>query len=176
MRPETGSGGAAVALVEVFNGDDTPAVASYQKALDLGWHVGPAAGFDNHGDSWYELPSRTGVLAPALTRELILEAIPTERVCASQDPRAKIWYQLNGAIAIMGSTIEPAASYMGTVRIEGGSAVTKVELVGRAGRAAATGFPAAAPGPAAFRRCPATSTMRGSPAPLAPARTQRRRG
>ena len=164
---------AVAALVEVFNGDDTPAVASYQKALDLGWHVGPAAGHDNHGDSWYELPTRTGVLATALTLELILESLRSQRVYASQDPAAKIWYQLNGAI--MGSTIDPAASYLASVRMEGGSPVTKVELVGRAGRVAATGVPAsgtwsgsisAAPGDFYYARLTSASGARSYTAPV----------
>jgi hypothetical protein len=127
------------ALVEVLNGDESPAEASYQQALDLGWHVGPAAGHDNHGDGWFELPTRTGVLATALTLTEIHEAIRQQRVYCSQDPAWKIWYDVNGSI--MGTTIAPAASYTATIKIQGGSKVTKVEIVAKGGAVVASGVP-----------------------------------
>jgi hypothetical protein len=132
---------AAVALLELLAGSNSPMDAAYQQALDAGWHIGPAAGHDNHGGGWFALGTRTGVLATSLTRENIYDGIRQSRVFCTQDAGLKVWYDINGTI--MGANAPMAATYKATVKIEGGKGVTKVEIVTKGGMVVTSGAPAA---------------------------------
>jgi hypothetical protein len=127
-----------IALLEVLNGDDDPMESAYHQALNEGWHIGPTAGHDNHGEDWFTLPTRTGVLATSLTRDNIHDGIRQSRVFCSQDSKMRVWYDLNGTI--MGATTPVAASYKATVRVEGTTA-TNIELITKGGMVAASGKP-----------------------------------
>jgi hypothetical protein len=128
-----------IALLELLNEDDDPMESAYHQALDQGWHIGPAAGHDNHGEKWFTLGTRTGVLATSLTRENIYDGLRQSRVFCSQDSKIRVWYDINGTV--MGGTTPTAGAYTATVKIEGSTA-TKVEIVTKAGKVVTSGAPA----------------------------------
>ncbi len=87
---------------------------SYDKmhalALSRGWHVAPVSNEDNHGKNWTTATTQTGyVLAPALTRQNIIEAIRARRTYTTSDPTLHLRFRVNGAW--LGSRI-PAADLL----------------------------------------------------------------
>jgi hypothetical protein len=127
-----------IALLELLNEDDEPMESAYHQALDQGWHIGPSAGHDNHGEKWFTLGTRTGVLATSLTRQNIYDGLRQSRVFCSQDSKIRVWYDINGTI--MGASTPTAATYKATVKIEGSTA-SKVEIITKAGKVVASGAP-----------------------------------
>jgi hypothetical protein len=133
-----------IALLEILNDlyGDT-ADDDYNKALDNGWHIGPSAGHDNHGEIWFdfakmEKPFIMGVLATSLTKDNILDALRQSRCYASFDTKMRVWFDINGGV--MGETTPMAATYKATVKIEGTTA-TKVEIITKGGKALTSGAP-----------------------------------
>jgi hypothetical protein len=119
--------------------DDEP---SYQKALDAGWHVMPAANSDTHADNWivgYEC--RTVLMAESLTRENLYEAMSECRGYATIDKNLRMSYELNGQV--MGSILPaPASEYMAEIVIEdpdhvSSDDITLVEIVSDFGQVVA---------------------------------------
>ncbi|MDF2520415.1 MAG: LPXTG-motif cell wall anchor domain protein, partial [Clostridia bacterium] len=100
-----------VQLVEVGNGEGVigssgyfPSYEYYTRALDKGWHLAPSNNQDNHLANWVTAnTARTVVLAPALTRETVYDAIRKMRVYATEDSNLEIMYKANGKL--MGSIL-----------------------------------------------------------------------
>lgn len=120
--------------------DDEP---SFQKALDAGWHVMPAANSDTHADNWivgYEC--RTVLLAESLTDENLYDAMVARRGYATIDKNLRLDFELNGEI--MGSILPaPAAKYAATIHIEDpdhipSDDITLVEIISDFGEVVAT--------------------------------------
>jgi hypothetical protein len=71
--------------------------SNYIRALDKGWHVGPASNQDNHEADWVTANDiRSVALAHRLTREDILDAIQKRRVYATLDKNLMLRYTANG--------------------------------------------------------------------------------
>ncbi|MBO7376455.1 MAG: CehA/McbA family metallohydrolase, partial [Clostridia bacterium] len=69
----------------------------YMHLLAKGWHASPVTSEDNHAPNWTTATNMTGcVLAPALTRENILDAFRNNRTYTSSDRTMKIFYRVNG--------------------------------------------------------------------------------
>ncbi len=69
----------------------------YALMLSKGWHVAPTYNEDNHRPFWTTAsPYITGVIAPALTRENIMDAFRERRAYSTADPTMKIYYSING--------------------------------------------------------------------------------
>ncbi len=93
-----------ITIIEVGNGEGTigssgyfPSYEEYTRALDLGWHVAPTNNQDNHKGSWGDAnTARSVVMADALTRENIYDAIRNRRVYATEDNDFSVYYTLNG--------------------------------------------------------------------------------
>ena len=67
--------------------------------LALGWHASPTFNEDNHGYNWtIATNSTTYVLAPALTRENILDAFRRRRTYSTSDSTMKVWFEVNGEV------------------------------------------------------------------------------
>jgi hypothetical protein len=80
--------------------------------LDRSWRVAPTCGIDAHGI--YSLveaepgPCRTGILAPSLTKDDVLQAFQQRRIYSTRDLDLRLSYKANGLW--MGSVIgEPDA-------------------------------------------------------------------
>lgn len=92
-------------LIEVGNGESSSLKSTayhrfhemYTRALDKGWHLAPTNNQDNHKGNFITANDiRTVVLAEALTREAIFEAIRNRRVYATEDRNLEITYEING--------------------------------------------------------------------------------
>lgn len=69
----------------------------YSNSLHIGWHTAPVFNEDNHGINWTTATQSTGVvLAPALTRDNVLEAFRERRAYSTGDPTLKLYYTVNG--------------------------------------------------------------------------------
>lgn len=76
----------------------------YANLLAKGWHASPTFSEDNHSPYWTtETASTTCVLAPALTRENILDSMRKRRTYSTGDPTLKLSYKINGQW--LGSTL-----------------------------------------------------------------------
>ncbi len=99
-----------LALVEVGNNANTYLrfEAQLPAALNQRWRVAPSNNSDHHGTSWGSDSShRTGVLAPTLTRDHLLDALRARRVFATEDANLALALQSNATW--MGGTL-PAQS------------------------------------------------------------------
>ncbi len=97
-----------ITMLEVINSNDTVYEASYRAANNAGWKVSPTSGNDNHGFwglNWSGTVhnSRVGVLATALTKAGILDAMKNRRTFATRNKNLALHYTANGVI--MGSTL-----------------------------------------------------------------------
>ena len=73
--------------------------ANYEYALALtkGWHISPVYNEDNHDPNWGTANEHVGyVLAPALTRQNVIDAFNKNRTYTTSDSTLKIYYQING--------------------------------------------------------------------------------
>lgn len=69
----------------------------YSNSLHQGWHTGPVFNEDNHGINWTTATPSTGyVVAPALTRDNVLEAFRARRTYTTGDNTLKLYYTING--------------------------------------------------------------------------------
>jgi uncharacterized repeat protein (TIGR01451 family) len=83
-------------------------------SLDQGWHVGTVSNSDTHSANWGCCP-RMGVLAPALTKAAILDALRARRTffASPNDPNLALALQANGVW--MGSAVANPVSLNFTV-------------------------------------------------------------
>lgn len=92
-----------MALLEVSGENGQSFFDAYQTALDVGWHVAPAANGASHTGNWGVSKVRTGILAENSTESSLYEAIRARRVYATLDQDLEIQYFLGGYI--MGSRV-----------------------------------------------------------------------
>jgi hypothetical protein len=77
----------------------------YADMLAKGWRAAPVYNEDNHAMNWTTATPSTGyVLAPALTRENIMEAFRLRRTYTTNDNTLKLKYKVNGQW--LGSTLK----------------------------------------------------------------------
>lgn len=108
-----------VQTIEILNGPGTrprplPKVDAYHERdylfyLNEGFQLAPVADQDNHYAHWGSLsPARTGVLAPALTKAAIYDALRKRHVFATEDNN--LFVTLKAGNAWMGDVIPAQAS------------------------------------------------------------------
>lgn len=68
----------------------------YALSLSKGWRTGPVYNEDNHRKTWGDSGCMGYVLAPALTRENILDAMRRRRTYSTTDRTMKVYYRVNG--------------------------------------------------------------------------------
>lgn len=91
---------------------DNPPPASlehhYLSYLDLGFHLAPVADQDNHYRTWGDATvARTAVIAPALTKSDILDALDQRHVYATEDKNLRVIFRVNGHL--IGDQVTPPA-------------------------------------------------------------------
>ncbi|MFF2446310.1 Ig-like domain-containing protein [Neobacillus sp. NPDC058068] len=95
-------------MLEVGNGSGMYSYANaedkYYSALDIGWHVAPTYGEDNHDATWGQTKKRTVIVADELTTNSLLEAMKKMRVYMSEDPNFTLDVSASGFY--MGSTVD----------------------------------------------------------------------
>ncbi|MDP2996091.1 MAG: CehA/McbA family metallohydrolase [Bryobacterales bacterium] len=67
----------------------------YPLSLAAGWHAGLSAGMDTHGATWGQYRGM-GLVAPALTKEAILDALRARRTFSTENQRFVLAMQANG--------------------------------------------------------------------------------
>jgi hypothetical protein len=114
---------------------DEPA---FNVALGKGWRLMPAANSDTHSPDWGTgSPVRTVLLAPALTRSDLVEAIRSSRGYATVEDDLRVQYTLDGRV--MGETLDDAGDTVTAwVCVEDpdddpADAITKLEIVSDGG-------------------------------------------
>jgi uncharacterized protein YjdB len=139
-------------MIEVGNGSGkygyTNAKKKFFSALDLGWHVAPTYGEDNHDATWGQTKKRTIIVAKDLTQESLLESMRKMRVYFSEDPNftldvsASGWYMgsttdtkelnfnITGSDPIEENPSNPDYSY---VKTPSDDRIEKVELITNGG-------------------------------------------
>lgn len=105
-----------LALFEICTADKLRTALNedaYTLALDCGWRLAPAASTGSHGDDWGRSGLRTAILAPALDRGSLVQAIALRRVYATEKAGTRLVFQVNGRI--MGEVLPPPAPGAETV-------------------------------------------------------------
>lgn len=109
--------GPRISLIEVFN---APALkrgvaqrthdnsSQFKRYLNLGFHLAPGVGQDNHYDNWgVSTDARVAVVAPEFTRRGIVEALRRRHDYASEDRNLRVVFCAGGAM--MGDVTDPPA-------------------------------------------------------------------
>jgi len=95
-------------MLEVGNGSGHYSYANAEKvyfqALDLGWHLAPTYGEDNHDATWGQTKKRTVIVAKELTKDALLDAMRKMRVYMTEDPNFRLDVLASGWY--MGSTTD----------------------------------------------------------------------
>ncbi|QCJ41632.1 Ig domain-containing protein group 2 domain-containing protein [Bacillus sp. S3] len=95
-------------MLEVGNGSGhygyANAEGKFYTALDLGWHVAPTYGEDNHDGTWGQTNARTVIVADDLSQDSLMHAMRNMRVYMEEDPNFKLDVLANGYF--MGSTVD----------------------------------------------------------------------
>ncbi|KMY51930.1 S-layer homology domain-containing protein [Peribacillus loiseleuriae] len=95
-------------MLEVGNGSGhygyANAEGKFYSALDLGWHVAPTYGEDNHEGTWGQVNARTVIVADDLSQESLLHSMRNMRVYMEEDPNFTLDVLANGYY--MGSTVD----------------------------------------------------------------------
>lgn len=127
-----------VTMFEMIN-SGKPHYDGFLAALNKGWRVAPIGAQDGHGTGRIATAFyRTGVLAPSLTRENIMQAIRARRVYCTWDTNLRLTFRANGEI--MGSALLKPSNLSCTIRIadpdikDANDRITKVEIVGENGK------------------------------------------
>ncbi|MFK9094150.1 Ig-like domain-containing protein [Bacillus salipaludis] len=95
-------------MLEVGNGSGhygyANAEGKFFSALDLGWHVAPTYGEDNHDGTWGQTNARTVIVADDLSQDSLMHAMRNMRVYMEEDPNFTLDVLANGYY--MGSTVD----------------------------------------------------------------------
>jgi glucan-binding YG repeat protein/uncharacterized protein YdeI (BOF family) len=95
-------------MLEVGNGSGhygyANAEGKFFSALDLGWHVAPTYGEDNHEGTWGQVNARTVIVADDLSQASLLHSMRNMRVYMEEDPNFTLDVLANGYY--MGSTVD----------------------------------------------------------------------
>ncbi|MEH7415071.1 Ig-like domain-containing protein [Neobacillus drentensis] len=95
-------------MLEVGNGSGhygyANAETKFYSALDLGWHVAPTYGEDNHEGTWGQVNARTVIVADKLDQASLLHSMRNMRVYMEEDPNFTLDVLANGYY--MGSTVD----------------------------------------------------------------------
>jgi len=117
----------------MYEMQDTSYAASYDVALDSGWHASMSANQDNHGGNWGAAERLTGIWAGALARDSILAALSQMRTFGTLNRNA--WLRFKAGDAWMGSTVANGQIEFDIVVADPDSedTILRVELVSNGG-------------------------------------------
>jgi large repetitive protein len=149
-------------MIEVGNGSGKYSYFNSEKkwfsALDLGWHIAPTYGEDNHDATWGQTKRRTVIVAEDLTQEALMDSMRKMRVYMTEDPNFKLDFTASGfymgavtdtdtlEFTVTGSddvwetASDPDYHYLKTASDD---TITKVELITNGGRVIDTYVPQA---------------------------------
>jgi large repetitive protein len=143
-------------MLEVGNGSGhygyENAEGKFYHALDLGWHVAPTFGEDNHDATWGQTDRRTVIVAPSLKQDDLMNSMRNLRVYMEEDPNFQLDVLANGQY--MGATVNsnsltfdihgkddvkeypsmPGYEYMAKYDMHSDDRIAKVELLTNGGK------------------------------------------
>lgn len=112
--------------------------------LDRGWRVAPTCGLDTHGltslkqvETSTKKPCRTGLLAPSLSRDTLIDAFKQRRIYSSRDTNMKVAYKVNDAW--MGSQVGTPTDAVFNITVSDPDTantqdkIKKIEVIGNGG-------------------------------------------
>ncbi|TCZ74679.1 Ig domain-containing protein group 2 domain-containing protein, partial [Paenibacillus albiflavus] len=142
-------------MFEVGNGSGQYQYANsdqkYIAALDLGWHVAPTYGEDNHDGTWGQTMKRTVIVSKDLSQESLLQSMRNLHVYMTEDPNftldvfANDYYmgatvdsktlnfKINGNDLIRESSADPKYSYLPKNYVSNDK-IKKVEIISNGGK------------------------------------------
>ncbi len=102
----------------------------YKEFLNRGWRIGAVGDQDNHVKNWgLASPTRTGVWAPTLTKQNLVEAFKARRTYATYDPNLQFWFSLDGKP--MGSEIRAGQELAVSIQaVDPDTSFERIELYG----------------------------------------------
>ena len=107
----------------------------YKRALDKGWKVGAVYSWDNHSLSYNA--GRTVIVASALTKAELGNALVARRVYSSDDPNMKVAFKYGSNW--MGSTVNTSAGNKTfSIFVDDDETITKIEIISNGGRVVAS--------------------------------------
>ena len=103
----------------------------WKEALNLGFHLAPAADHDSHCNNYgMALPTRTVYLAPSLTKADLMAAHRARRFYASEDPNAQLVFRTSSGSQVMGAIFNSAggATLVANLYDPDGESVSTLEI------------------------------------------------
>lgn len=103
----------------------------WKEALNLGFHLAPAADHDSHCNNYgMALPTRTVYLAPSLTKADLLAAHRARRFYATEDPNAQLVFRTGDSAHVMGEIFNSAggATLVANLYDPDGESVSTLEI------------------------------------------------
>lgn len=123
-------------MIEVGNGSGKYSYVNAEKkffsALDLGWHVAPTYGEDNHDATWGQTNKRTVIVAKDLSYDSLLDAMRKMRVYFTEDK--DFTFDVLASDFYMGSITDTKQLNFKITGTSTNQNVTKVEILTNGGR------------------------------------------
>jgi hypothetical protein len=120
-------GDRTVQLMEVRS--DTEQVA-FIRALNNGWHLAPEGSDDTHSANWGNVRSWTGIYAPGLSKQNILDALSKRRCYSTLDRNCRLIYRINAAWPgdIVSEPVQTVDVYVRVSDADKTDVIAKIEL------------------------------------------------
>lgn len=120
-------GDRTVQLMEVRRDKEEQA---YILALNNGWHIAPDGSDDTHGSNWGSRFAWSGILAPALTKRNILDALKKRHCYSTLDRNCTLRFKVNEAVMgdIVAETVESVKVMVAVNDPDADDIITRIEL------------------------------------------------